>query len=226
MIEFDGVEFRYGGGREILREVSLTIEAGGFHFLTGPSGAGKSTFLRLCRMALRPSAGRLRVFGVEAAEADADAVAALRRRIGMVFQDGRFLDHLSVFDNVALPLRIRGAPARERRAQAAELIEWVGLGARAHALPAELSGGELQRAALARAVIGAPDLIIADEPTGNVDRETAVELLSLLLALHRHGKGVLIATHDHELIRAARRETPVQVLRIEDGRVLAQGRRR
>lgn len=222
MIDFSRVGFDYGG-RKILSDVSLTLPEGSFHFLTGPSGAGKTTLLRLCYLALRPARGQITVFGRDAGACNADESALLRRRIGIVFQDGHFLNHLSVAENIALPLRILGKPPSVWREHVAELMEWVGLSHRADALPAELSAGERQRASLARAVIGGPDLVIADEPTGNVDREMARKLLGLLIALNAHGTAVLMATHDLDLIRTAKGETDARVLRIADGTVQSAG---
>ncbi|MGG7566246.1 cell division ATP-binding protein FtsE [Rhodovulum sp. DZ06] len=222
MIEFSRVGFDYGD-RTILSDVSLSIPEGSFHFVTGPSGAGKTTFLRLCYLALRPTSGTVTLFGRDAAGVDRDEAARLRRRIGIVFQDGQFLDHLSLADNVALPLRIQGKPQAQRREQVQELLDWVGLAHRADARPAELSAGERQRASLARAVIGGPDFVIADEPTGNVDREMGRRILGLLTALNGHGTGVLMATHDLDLIRAAKSEVAARVLRIADRSVTTAG---
>ena len=222
VIDFSRVGFDYGD-RAILSDVTLSVPAGSFHFVTGPSGAGKTTFLRLCYLALRPARGTVTLFGRDAAGISRDDAALLRRRIGIVFQDGQFLDHLSIAENTALPLRIEGKPEAVRRDQVAELLDWVGLGHRMEARPAELSAGERQRAALARAVIAGPDFVIADEPTGNVDREMARRILGLLTALNAHGTGVLVATHDLELIRAAKSEVEARVLRIADGGVAAAG---
>ena len=215
MIELDDVGYSYGGG-ELLRGVSVRLAPGSFHFLTGPSGAGKTTLIRLCYGALRPTAGRVRIFDTDMARLDRDQMAMIRRRIGVVHQDCQFLDHLPVADNIALPLIVSGRDVAAEAGNLAELMKWVGLGARADALPPELSGGERQRAALARAVIMSPDVILADEPTGNVDWEMSQRLLQLLVELNRMGKTVLIASHDLALIRAAKNQVQARVLRIKD----------
>ncbi len=222
MIELDNVGYSYGGG-ELLREVTLRLAPGSFHFLTGPSGSGKTTLIRLCYGALQPTAGQVRVFDTDLRRLDRDQMALMRRRIGVVHQDCRFLDHLPVADNIALPLIVSGRDMAAEAGNLAELMKWVGLGARADALPPELSGGERQRAALARAVIMSPDVILADEPTGNVDWEMSQRLLRLLVELNRMGKTVLIASHDLGLIRAAKSQVQARVLRISDRRVQLAG---
>lgn len=222
MIELENASFSYGGG-EILSDVSLRLAPGSFHFLTGPSGSGKSTLLKLCLRELVPTRGLARLFGRDASEMDRDEVARARRRIGIVHQDCRFLDHLDVGRNIALPLEVAGFDISSERANLEELLVWVGLRAQARQLPPELSGGERQRAALARAVIMAPDVILADEPTGNIDWEMAQRLLSLLVELNRMGKAVLVATHDLNLIRLAKTQVSARVLRITGGRVQQAG---
>ena len=222
MIELEGVSYSYGGG-DLLQGVDLTLSPGSFHFLTGPSGAGKTTLLRLCYGALRPTAGRITVFGRELSALDRDGVAQARRRIGVVHQDCQFLDHLPVAENVALPVAVSETGQTADPGNLSELLAWVGLGARAGARPPELSGGERQRAALARAVIMSPEVILADEPTGNVDWEMSQRLLHLLIELNRLGKAVLIATHDLMLIRAAKSQVQARVLRIADRRLTAAG---
>ncbi|OGN44434.1 MAG: cell division ATP-binding protein FtsE, partial [Caulobacterales bacterium RIFCSPHIGHO2_01_FULL_70_19] len=186
-----------------------------FHFLTGPSGAGKSTLLKLLTLAARPTRGALRLFGEDAGAAPRGALPAFRRRMGVVFQDFRLLDHLSAFDNVALPLRLVGARPESYAGDVAEMLDWVGLGDRAQTCPPALSGGEKQRLAIARAVIAGPELIVADEPTGNVDAVMAARLLKLFQSLNRLGATVLIATHDEALAARA----GAAVLRLEGGRV-------
>ena len=222
MIELENVAYSYGGGA-LLSEISLKLAPGSFHFLTGPSGAGKTTLLKLCYGALLPTSGEVLLFGDSVSQLERDDIAVLRRRMGVVHQDCRFLDHLSVSENIALPLNVSGRPAEAARDALTELMAWVGLTHRAEALPPELSGGERQRAALARAVIMSPDVVLADEPTGNVDWEMSQRLLRLLVELNKMGKTVLIATHDLSLIRAAKSQVQARVLRIANRRVQLAG---
>lgn len=221
MIELDNVAYSYGGA-ELFSQAQLNLAAGSFHFLTGPSGAGKTTLLKLCYGALQATGGQVRLFGEDAAEMDRDAIALMRRRIGVVHQDCQFLDHLPLTDNIALPLTVSGREA-EAAGNLDDLMGWVGLRAQAKLFPPQLSGGERQRAALARAVIMSPDVIIADEPTGNVDWEMSQRLLTLLVELNRMGKTVLIATHDMNLIRAAKSQVSTRVLRLKDRRLMQAG---
>ena len=222
MIELDNIAYSYGGG-ELLSEVSLALQPGSFHFLTRPSGSGKTTFLKICYGALKPTAGQARLFGQDVREMSRDEAAVMRRRIGVVHQDCQFLDHLPVADNVALPLTVSGRDSLEQVANLKELLSWVGLRDRAKALPPELSGGERQRAAVARAVIMSPDIVLADEPTGNVDWEMSQRVLQLLIELNKMGKTVMVATHDLNLIRAAKSKVQTRVLRIANRRVQAAG---
>ena len=200
MIRFENVGLRYGTGPEILRDVTFHILPGSFHFLTGPSGAGKTSLLRLLFMSIRPSRGLIFVFGENLSELTQGGRAELRRRIGIVFQDFRLLDHLTTWENVALPLRVMGKRESDYRDDVTDLLNWVGLGDRMHAYPEIPSGGEKQRAAIARAVIGRPELLLADEPTGNVDPVIANRLLRLFVELNRLGTSVIIATHDYALM--------------------------
>ncbi|MEP5968802.1 MAG: ATP-binding cassette domain-containing protein, partial [Sulfitobacter pontiacus] len=194
-----------------------------FHFLTGPSGAGKTTLMKLCYGALLPTAGHLRIFGTDVRGLGRDDIALMRRRVGVVHQDVKFLDHLPLTENIALPLNVSGRHAETAGTDLEELMSWVGLTNRADALPPELSGGERQRAALARAVIMSPDVILADEPTGNIDWEMSQRLLRLLIELNRMGKTVLIATHDLGLIRATKAHVQARVLRIANRRIQLAG---
>ena len=200
MIRFDNVGLRYGSGPEILRDVTFHVHPGSFHFLTGPSGAGKTSLLRLLFMSIRPSRGLIFVFGENLADLPPSGRAALRRRIGIVFQDFRLLDHLTTWENVAVPLRVMGRRESDYADDVTDLLHWVGLGNRIHAYPETLSGGEKQRAAIARAVIGRPELLLADEPTGNVDPAIGNRLLRLFVELNRLGTSVIIATHDYALM--------------------------
>jgi cell division transport system ATP-binding protein len=196
VVRFENVGLRYGLGSEVLRDVSFRIGSHSFQFLTGPSGAGKTSLLRLLYLSLKPTRGLITVFGQDVATLSKDALTGLRRRIGIVFQDFRLLDHLTTYDNVALPLRVLGKEEASYRDEVVELLRWVGLGERITALPPVLSGGEKQRAAIARAVIARPQLLLADEPTGNVDPVLARRLLRLFVELNRSGTSVVIATHD------------------------------
>ncbi len=221
MIDLDNVAYSYGGA-ELFSQVRLSLAAGSFHFLTGPSGAGKTTLLKLCYGELQATSGQVRLFGEDAAMMDRDAVAMSRRRIGVVHQDCQFLDHLPLTENIALPLTVSGREA-DAEANLGDLLGWVGLRNQAAQFPPQLSGGERQRAALARAVIMSPDVIIADEPTGNIDWEMSQRLLTLLVELNRMGKTVLIATHDMNLIRAAKSQVTTRVLRLKDRRLMQAG---
>jgi cell division transport system ATP-binding protein len=201
MIRLQNVALRYGRGPEVLRGVSFDLRPGSFHFLTGPSGAGKTTLLRLMLMEIQPTIGQVALFSQDVSRITPSKRAQLRRRIGIVFQDFRLLDHMTTWDNVALPLRVLGKREDDYREDVTDLLQWVGLGDRMYAFPSVLSGGEKQRAAIARAVIGKPELLLADEPTGNVDPQMARRLLRLFIELNRLGTSVVIATHDHQLMR-------------------------
>ena len=200
IVSFDKVGLRYGVAPETLGDISFSIEPQSFQFLTGPSGAGKTTLLRLILMSLKPTRGVVKLFGADVSRLSGPAVTALRRRMGVVFQDFRLLDHLTTYENVALPLRVKGLEEASYRAEVVELLRWVGLGERLHMLPPVLSGGEKQRAAIARALITRPELLLADEPTGNVDPSLARRLLRLFGELNRSGTAVVIATHDLTLM--------------------------
>ena len=205
---------RYGTGAEVLRDLDFRLGRGVFYFLTGPSGAGKTSLLKLLYLAQRPTRGRIRLFGEELSDAPRDVLPGFRRRIGVVFQDFRLIRHLSAFDNIALPLRIAGKSEVEVEGPVREMLAWVGLADRASARPATLSGGEQQRVAIARAVIVQPEILVADEPTGNVDAEMASRLMNLFVALNRLGTTVVVATHDVGLIAS----TPgAQMVRLENG---------
>tara|TARA_R110002110_G_scaffold25867_9_gene95638 strand:- start:13916 stop:14611 length:696 start_codon:yes stop_codon:yes gene_type:complete len=220
VIAFESAAYNYGGG-ELLSEISLRLAPGSFHFLTGPSGAGKSTFLKLCYAELLPTAGRITLFDREVHSLDRDDVARMRRRMGVVHQDCQFLDHLPLAANVTLPATVSDREASTD--DLSDLLTWVGLSHMADALPPRLSGGERQRAALARAIIMSPDVLLADEPTGNLDWEMSLRLLTLLVELNKMGKTILIATHDLNLIRAAKQQVPARVLRIVKRRIQLAG---
>ena len=222
MIELQNVSYSYGGG-ELLSNISLKLAPGSFHFLTGPSGSGKTTFLKLCYMELVATSGHVQVFGRDTRSLTRDEIARNRQRIGVVHQDCQFLDHLPISANVTLPLTVSGRDSAAEVENMNDLLTWVGLGNHADALPAQLSGGERQRAALARAVIMSPDVVLADEPTGNVDWEMSKRLLTLLVELNRMGKTIMIATHDLNLIRAAKSQVNARVLRISNRRLQLAG---
>jgi len=215
VVRFDDVSMRYGRGPDVLRDLSFSLERGSFQFLTGASGAGKSSLLKLIYLAARPSKGLIHLFGHDIAHAEARARPELRRRIGVVFQDLLLLEHMSAFDNAALPLRIAGARPAEYRADVAELLSWVGLGGRMHALLPTLAGGEKQRLAIARAVVNRPQILLADEPTSNVDQEMALRIYRLFVELNRLGTTILIATHDQDLVARSGRPS----MHLEGGRL-------
>jgi len=216
IVQFENVGLRYGIGPEVLRDVTFEIPDNSFQFLTGPSGAGKTSLLKLLFLSLKPSRGLIRVFDKDAATLPKDELLKLRRRIGIVFQEFRLLDHLTTFENVALPLRVAGQEEVKYRADVKELLEWVGLGDKLNVLPPILSGGEKQRAAIARALISQPQILLADEPTGNVDPPLAKRLLRLFQELHRSGTSVVIATHDINLMD----QFDARRLILEEGRLL------
>ncbi|MFC0590413.1 cell division ATP-binding protein FtsE [Novosphingobium aquiterrae] len=216
IVHFDNVGLRYGTDREVLSDVSFTLFPGSFYFLTGASGAGKTSLLKLLYLAQRPSRGMIRMFGTDAITLPRDRLPGFRRRLGVVFQDFRLVQHLSAYDNVALPLRIAGVAEKDLTKPVADMLDWVGLADRMHAQPAQLSGGEQQRVAIARAVIGRPELLVADEPTGNVDPDMAVKLLRLFEALNRLGTTVVVATHDVHLLRKV---PDSLIMRLDKGRL-------
>jgi cell division transport system ATP-binding protein len=222
ILRFDNAGMRYGTGPEVLRDVTFALEPGSLSFLTGPSGAGKSTLLKLVSLAERPVRGAVELFGRNVAEVKAQEAAAFRRRLGIVFQDFRLIPHLDAFANVALPLRIAGQKESAYRDDVVELLKWVGLGDRLTAKPETLSGGEQQRVAIARAVVAKPSLILADEPTGNIDPEMGDRVMRLFMELHRLGTTILIATHDRALVE----RSGGQELRLFAGRLTAPGGRR
>ena len=217
IVQFENVGLRYGTGAETLSDLSFSLRQGGFYFLTGPSGAGKTSLLKLLYLAQRPSRGLIRLFGEDIVTMPRRRLPGFRRRIGVVFQDFRLVRHLSAFDNIALPLRVAGVEDHDLETPVTEMLSWVGLGHRATARPATLSGGEQQRVAIARAVIARPELLVADEPTGNVDPEMATRLLHLFDALNKLGTTVVVATHDVHLIGRVGRS---EILRLDRGQML------
>ncbi len=219
MVRLDGVGLEFGQAgttNRVLQGVSFSIAEGGFRWLLGPSGAGKTSLLRLLHLAVRPTEGRLTLLGQDIGDAARSRLPVLRRRIGMVFQDFRLLPHLSAFDNVALPLRLAGRPEGQVRVDAVELLSWVGLSRKLQSRPAELSGGEQQRVAIARAVVARPLLLLADEPTGNLDDPQAERLMQLLHEMNRLGTTVVVATHNAALVS----RHPAHTLRLADGRLV------
>ena len=216
VIHFENAGYRYGRGAEVLRGLGVEIPAGAFVVVTGESGAGKSSLLRLLYLDAVPTAGRLTLFGRDVAGLSRDEVAWFRRRIGVVFQDFRLLDHLTAAENVALPLRVAGAREASYRDNVAEMLDWVGLGDRMNVRPPALSGGEKQRVAIARAVVASPDLILADEPTGSVDPVRAERIVQLLVEMNRMGKTVVVATHAPERMPA-----DASLLELRDGALVA-----
>ena len=217
IVQFENVGLRYGTGDETLSDVSFTLASGAFYFLTGASGAGKTSLLRLLYLAQRPTRGVIRLFGEDAVTLPRKRLPGFRRRIGVVFQDFRLVPHLSAYDNIALPLRIAGVPEGDIELPVHEMLAWVGLSHRIDARPPTLSGGEQQRVAIARAVIGRPEILVADEPTGNVDPAMAARLLHLFDSLNRLGTTVVIATHDMHLIGGV---ATAQMMRLDHGRLL------
>jgi len=215
LLEISKVSYSYGGN-SVFSGVSLSVAPGSFYFLTGPSGSGKTTFINLCAGALIPEVGNISVFGQETRNMSNYEVSQMRRRLGLVHQNCEFLDHLSIEENIALPLTVAGMDNIKERANVLELMKWVGLDSKSNVKPQELSGGERQRLALARAVIMSPEIILADEPTGNVDWEMSQRLLTLMIELNKMGKTIFISTHDLSLIRLAKSHVTARTLRISD----------
>ncbi|WP_312163699.1 cell division ATP-binding protein FtsE [Phenylobacterium sp.] len=222
VVRFDDVSMRYGRAPETLKDLTFSLEPGSFHFVTGASGAGKTSLLKLLFLAAKPSKGLMHLFGQDVSTIARENQPFLRRRIGVVYQEFKLLEHLSVFDNTALPLRIEGRKPDTYRDDVAELLAWVGLKDRMHAMPATLAGGEKQRLAIARAVVNRPEILLADEPTGNVDPDMALRILKLFVELNRLGTTVLFATHDQDLV--ARSGMPV--LHLDAGRLTTPRERR
>jgi cell division transport system ATP-binding protein len=215
IVSLEQVGLAYDGGAESLKDVNFALREGEFRFLTGPSGAGKTSFLKLVYLALRPTRGKMTLFGEDVTNAPREALPPLRRRIGVVFQEFRLLDHLTAFENVALPMKVAGGNHNQYREDVRELLNWVGLGSRMDAKPQTLSGGEKQRVALARALVSKPDLILADEPTGNVDPQMGEKIMKLFVELNKLGAAVIVATHDLQLVEALGKRT----MRLEAGRL-------
>ena len=215
IVRFENIGLRYGLGREVLKDVSFSLAPGSFHFLVGESGAGKSSLLKLIYLALRPTRGTISLFGHEIASTPRDDLSALRRQIGVVFQEFKLLNHLSAFDNVALPMRVARAKRKDVDHHVTELLAWVGLKDHMQARPPTLSGGQQQRVAIARAVISRPSLLLADEPTGNVDDQMGLRLIHLFEELNRLGTSVIIATHSKQLVE----RLGYSQLQLTDGRL-------
>ena len=225
IVLFDNVGLRYGTEREVLSDISFTLYPGSFYFLTGASGAGKTSLLKLLYLAQRPSRGMIRMFGTDVITVPRERLPAFRRRIGTVFQDFRLVEHLSAFDNVALPLRVSGVPESEIEKPVADMLDWVGLAHRAEAKPATLSGGEQQRVAIARALAPGPRLLIADEPTGNLDQATGRQIADLLFSKAKErGMTLVLVTHDQSLAARCARQVSMRSGRIETGPELAAER--
>ena len=221
MIKFEHVGLRYGIGPEILSDIDFVLEPGSFHFLTGPSGAGKTSLMSLMYLGRKPTRGLISMFGQNIGQLNRDQLAGIRQRIGVVFQDFRLLNHMSAFDNVALPLRIQGKSEKEIQNNVNELLEWVGLGDHKHVLPNTMSGGQQQRIAIARAVITRPRLLLADEPTGNLDDDIGFRLMNLFDQLNRMGTTVVIATHNTQILQKFKHNKMILEdggLRIEDAK--------
>lgn len=200
MIRYDHVGLRYGIGPEVLSDISFNLDQGSFHFLTGPSGAGKTSLMTLLYLGRKPTRGIISMFGQNIGAMTREQLVPIRQRVGVVFQDYRLMNHLSAFDNVALPLRISGKPEKEIKNNVEELMHWVGLGDHMHSLPNTMSGGQQQRISIARAVITRPRLLLADEPTGNLDDEIGFRLMNLFEQLNRMGTTILIATHNQAMM--------------------------
>lgn len=216
MLKFENVGMRYGSGDEVLRDLSFHLKAGSFHFLTGPSGAGKTSLLKLLYLAHKPSRGLINFSNKDISTQSHSALPKIRRRIGIVFQDFRLFNHMTAFENVALPLKIHGAKDDQIKDHVEELLAWVGLEKRIDALPTAMSGGEQQRVAIARALINKPDLLLADEPTGNIDPEMGRKIMHLFVELNKLGTTTVIATHDETLVKSM----GAPILRLERGRIM------